>query len=40
MILEEISEDKGIAWISFNRPEKKNALSRALIAELIESWRF
>jgi enoyl-CoA hydratase/carnithine racemase len=37
MILEEISEDEGIAWITFNRPEKKNALSRALIAELCDS---
>ena len=37
LILEEISEDEGIAWITFNRPEKKNALSRALIAELIDS---
>lgn len=37
LILEEISEDEGIAWITFNRPEKKNALSRALIAELVDS---
>lgn len=35
LILEEISEEEGIAWITFNRPEKKNAFSRALIAELI-----
>ncbi len=37
LVLEEISEDEGIAWITFNRPEKKNAFSRALIAELIAS---
>lgn len=37
LILEEISEGEGIAWITFNRPEKKNAFSRALIAELIDS---
>ncbi len=37
LILEEISEQEGVAWITFNRPEKKNAFSRALIAELIDS---
>ncbi|MFQ5852282.1 MAG: enoyl-CoA hydratase/isomerase family protein [Candidatus Binatia bacterium] len=37
LILEEISEEEGIAWITFNRPEKKNAFSRALIAEMIDS---
>lgn len=37
LILEQISEEEGVAWITFNRPEKKNALSRALIAELIDS---
>lgn len=39
LILEEISEEEGIAWITFNRPERKNAFSRALIAELIDSLR-
>jgi enoyl-CoA hydratase/carnithine racemase len=38
-ILEKISEKNGIAWITFNRPEKKNAFSRALMAELIESLK-
>jgi len=35
LILEKISEAEGIAWLTLNRPEKKNALSRALMAELI-----
>lgn len=34
LVLEKISEEDGIAWLTFNRPEKKNALSRALLAEL------
>ena len=29
-----IDENAGIAWLTFNRPEKKNALSVALLAEL------
>lgn len=39
LIREEISEKDGVAWITLNRPEKKNALSRALMAELIESLK-
>lgn len=39
LILEEISEAEGIAWLTLNRPEKKNALSRALMAELIDSLK-
>ena len=35
LILEEISEKDGIAWLTLNRPERKNALSRSLMAELI-----
>ncbi len=35
LVLEKISESEGIAWLTFNRPEKKNAFSRALMAELI-----
>lgn len=35
LVLAEISEGEGIARLTFNRPEKKNALSRALMAELI-----
>src|SRR5213593_3249086 len=34
LVLEKISEEQGIAWLTLNRPEKKNALSRALLAEL------
>jgi len=33
-ILEKISEKQGVAWLTLNRPEKKNALSRELLAEL------
>jgi trans-feruloyl-CoA hydratase/vanillin synthase len=29
-----IDEDSGIAWLTLNRPEKKNALSIALLAEI------
>jgi enoyl-CoA hydratase/carnithine racemase len=39
LVLEQISEKEGIAWLTFNRPEKKNALSRALMAELIDSLK-
>lgn len=39
LVLEKISEKDGIAWLTFNRPEKKNALSRALMAELIETLK-
>ena len=34
-ILPKINEESGVAWLTFNRPEKKNALSRNLMAELI-----
>ncbi len=33
-ILERISEEQGVAWLTFNRPEKKNAISVALLAQL------
>jgi enoyl-CoA hydratase/carnithine racemase len=39
LILEKISEEEGVAWLTFNRPEKKNALSRALLAELASSLK-
>jgi len=29
-----IDENEGIAWLTLSRPEKKNALSIALLAEL------
>ena len=38
-IIEEISEETGIAWITFNRPERKNALSRKLLAELADTLK-
>jgi enoyl-CoA hydratase/carnithine racemase len=34
-IIPKIDEAAGVAWLTFNRPEKKNALSRILMAELI-----
>src|SRR4030095_12082178 len=34
LIRSNIDENAGIAWLSLNRPEKKNALSIALLAEL------
>jgi enoyl-CoA hydratase/carnithine racemase len=36
---EKISEEEGIAWLTLNRPERKNALSKALMAEIIESLK-
>ena len=33
-IIENINEAEGVAWLTFNRPEKKNALSIALLNEL------
>ena len=30
-------EDAGVAWVTLNRPEKRNALSRALLRELREA---
>ena len=38
-LLKNISEEEGIAWLTLNRPERKNALSKALMAELIESLK-
>src|SRR6476661_8743092 len=34
-----IDENAGIAWLTFNRPEKKNALSVALLAEISATLR-
>jgi enoyl-CoA hydratase/carnithine racemase len=34
LIVHRISEEEGIAWLTLNRPEKKNALSIALLNEL------
>lgn len=38
-IIEELSEETGVAWITLNRPERKNALSRKLLSELADSLR-
>jgi enoyl-CoA hydratase/carnithine racemase len=34
LVLATIDEQQGIAWLTLNRPEKKNALSMALLSEL------
>jgi len=39
LILTNISENEGIAWLTLNRPEKKNALSIALLSELADELR-
>ncbi len=36
-ILQKIDEGAGVAWLTFNRPEKKNALSQRLMIEMIEA---
>jgi len=38
-ILQKLDEDAGIAWLTFNRPEKKNALSQRLLNELIAALK-
>lgn len=35
----EIDENSGVAWLTLNRPEKKNALSVALLGELSNTLR-
>ena len=39
LIAANIDESTGIAWLTLNRPEKKNALSIALLKELAELLR-
>jgi trans-feruloyl-CoA hydratase/vanillin synthase len=39
LIAANIDENIGIAWLTLNRPEKKNALSIALLAELADVLR-
>ena len=34
-VIPKIDEDTGVAWLTLNRPEKKNAMSRGLMAEMI-----
>jgi enoyl-CoA hydratase/carnithine racemase len=38
-VLQKIDQDAGVAWLTFNRPEKKNALSQDLMAELIAALK-
>ena len=38
-IITRVSEEEGIAWLTLNRPERKNALSKALMAEIIDSLK-
>ena len=38
-ILKNIDESTGVAWLTFNRPEKKNALSHRLMEEMIVAIR-
>src|ERR687896_174784 len=35
-ILRKVDEEAGVAWLTFNRPEKKNALSQRLMIEMVE----
>ena len=34
-VIPKIDEESGVAWLTLNRPEKKNAMSRGLMAEMI-----
>ncbi len=38
-VLQKVDEETGVAWLTFNRPEKKNAMSRAFMAELIAALK-
>ena len=38
-VLTNLDEEGGVAWLTFNRPEKKNALSRGLMAEMISTLK-
>jgi enoyl-CoA hydratase/carnithine racemase len=38
-VLQKLDEDAGVAWLTFNRPEKKNAMSHKFMAELIEALK-
>jgi enoyl-CoA hydratase/carnithine racemase len=39
LVISDIDESKGVAWLTFNRPEKRNALSLALLDELAGKLR-
>lgn len=38
-VLKQLDEESGVAWLTFNRPEKKNAMSRRFMAELIAALK-
>jgi enoyl-CoA hydratase/carnithine racemase len=38
-VLQKTDEEAGIAWLTFNRPEKKNAMSRGFMSELITALK-
>ena len=38
-VLQKIDEGSGVAWLTFNRPEKKNAMSQKFMAELIAALK-
>jgi feruloyl-CoA hydratase/lyase len=38
-VIPKIDEQTGVAWLTFNRPEKKNAMSRQLMAEMIAALK-
>jgi len=38
-VLQRIDEETGVAWLTFNRPEKKNAMSHKFMAELIAALK-
>jgi len=38
-VLRSIDEEAGVAWLTFNRPEKKNAMSIKFMAELIAALK-
>lgn len=38
-VLQKIDEDAGVAWLTLNRPEKKNAMSQRLMTELIAALK-
>ena len=38
-VLQKIDEETGVAWLTFNRPEKKNAMSQKFMAELIKALK-
>ena len=38
-VLQRLDEESGVAWLTFNRPEKKNAMSRRLMSETIAALK-